>query len=773
MAALEPSPPPPLHHLNRSTTPTTTITVAAPSSPSLVLREILSPSNSPASPSISAKLPLSPPVVASSSSRALSVPASPPPTTTPTAATAPSASTPAIAAMNATLAAPTPAAANSNNGATPPTKKVLERNQACLGCRQRKRKCDGGKPNCGACERLERQCVYTHNAVTKIHSSSHYRDHHHPSLSSSNTRPSVGPRPSSSHDSPSIAPCGNSSTPSLVVPNINRPSSSTITGGSGGGGGPGGGFTPVNAEVGGVRSARPSPPSTATTRLSPNLANGINVYSNPRKRSFSSLESSPATGVHHVGNSNSNSHPVEYDATFAVHFLQASQFAGLGHIDIPGLSPEDSVAPEDMPELTDDALPPEALMQELFNLFLEKWHSILPCLYKKRVLADIIPGGPLTQPNTLTFAILALAGYLHPNPGVKAASHKWALLGKECFDRSVLEGRFSMQAVQGGIYLCLRMFGLAQMSQMWIFLGSVWRMCLPLGFHHIDSNTFSYHRGFLPEPRSELEIEERRRTVWAVYILDRLASISVPWTMCVVDSEFCVNFPVSEEVFQNGSMENVEHMIIDPFPNTLDSLLPPTMTTAHASNARDAYQHLCKLAVLLGRILSYTRSTRSSEEFDNLDVTLTRFLFNIPKPYRSMIGVSSAELPTVLLLGCIMHACTIFLHSGDGGGDGAERSVKAVENILTLLKNVSSSIDPNDDRVLGNPLLGPTLLLAARILCERYLEEGGSAGGGATFSKVEVLLGTLGRMEEGWPRLAGLMRSMIFEDLRRNIGVIG
>jgi hypothetical protein len=212
-------------------------------------------------------------------------------------------------------------------------------------------------------------------------------------------------------------------------------------------------------------------------------------------------------------------------------------------------------------------------------------------------------------------------------------------------------------------------------------------------------------------------------------------------------------------------------MIVDPFPNTLDSLLPPTMTTA--ATPRDAYQHLCKLAVLLGRILSYTRSTRTPEEFDNLDVTLTRFLFNIPKPYRSMIGVSSAELPTVLLLGCTMHACTIFLHSGDGGEDGVERSVKAVENILTLLRNLSSTLDPDDDRVLGNPLLGPTLLLAARILSDRYLVEGGPAGGAATQNKVEILLGTLRRMEEGWPRLAGLMRTIISEDLKRDIGVTG
>ena len=207
-----------------------------------------------------------------------------------------------------------------------------------------------------------------------------------------------------------------------------------------------------------------------------------------------------------------------------------------------------------MPELTDEGLPSQELMEDLFNLFFEKWHTMLPCLYKKRVLSEIAPGCPLAQPNTLTFAILALAGYLHPKPGVKYASHKWAALGKECFDRAVMGGKFTRQAVQGGIYLCLRMFGLAQMSEMWMFLSTVWRMCLPLGLHQIDSSA-PMVRGFIPEPRNELELEERRRTVWAVYILDRLTGISVPWTMCIVDSEFCVNFPVSEETFQNGSME--------------------------------------------------------------------------------------------------------------------------------------------------------------------------------------------------------------------------
>jgi hypothetical protein len=319
--------------------------------------------------------------------------------------------------------------------------------------------------------------------------------------------------------------------------------------------GGGGGFTPVNADPSGVLSARPSPPIAASSRLSPHLSNG-NANANPRKRSFSSLDSSPGIGGHVAVSGGYGGH-VEHDAThFALQFFQVSPFVRFGSIDPSNLAAvEDPVSSDDMLELSEDGLPSLELMEELFALFFDKWHSMLPCLYKQRVMAEIAPGGSLTQPNTLTFAILALSGYLHPDAGIKAASNQWASFGKVCFERAVAEGQYGMQVVQGGIYLCLRMFGLAQMSQMWVFLGQVWRICLPLGFHQIDSSNSPAYRGFLPDPRSELEIEERRRTVWAVYILDRLVSISVPWTMCVVDSEFCVNFPVSEEVFQNGSME--------------------------------------------------------------------------------------------------------------------------------------------------------------------------------------------------------------------------
>ena len=97
------------------------------------------------------------------------------------------------------------------------------------------------------------------------------------------------------------------------------------------------------------------------------------------------------------------------------------------------------------------------------------------------------------------------------------------------------------------------MFGHAQMHELWIQLSSVWRMSQPLGLNSIDRE--GPFTGMLPLAHSEQEVEERRRTIWAVYILDRILSACVPWSMNINDDDFCVNFPAAEEVFQSESMK--------------------------------------------------------------------------------------------------------------------------------------------------------------------------------------------------------------------------
>ncbi|KAI5802759.1 fungal-specific transcription factor domain-containing protein [Pyronema domesticum] len=603
--------------------------------------------------------------------------------------------------------APAPSTPKKDSG--PPMKKVLERNQACLSCRQRKRKCDGMKPSCGACQRLERPCHYSPGNITKIHASSRKRGSRHSSPKS--------PARVTSH---SYTPA-----PKLAVQNHHASSPA----------GPSATFTAVNVET------HPSP-AQGTIRMAPNYTNG-NTPSNPRKRSFSVMDHVPEIAPR-------NNDEGSRVTLFASQFLQAAAYSGVQLTKISDVEMTDASSQADMVELSDKGLPGAKLMHELFMLFFDKWHSILPCLYKKKVMTDIKPGGPLDRPNTLTYAILAFAGKVHPNPSVKATSNYWATLGRKYFDYCVREAQFSMETVQGGIYLCLRMFGCAEMSEMWMFLGSVWRMCLPMGFHQIDGNHNSCNPKFSPEPRNELELEERRRTVWAIYILDRLTSISVPWTMSVVDSEFCVNFPVSEEAFQNGSMANIETMVVDPFPTTVDALQPATGATT-----RDAYQHLCKLAFLLGRIHTFQRSSTTTETFEDLEQTLSQFMYALPKSCRSFSEVSSAQMSTVLLLNTTMYACSIKLRSSDP--DCIDKNLKNVGNILKLWTDLSSQISRDDDHVLGNPLLGPTQLLAAKILCTQK----------PVVPKLGLFEASFQRLGEYWPQLAAVIGAVVKEDLER------
>lgn len=680
-----------------------------------------------------------------------------------------------------TIPAPVP----SSKPSAGTTKKILERNQACLSCRQRKRKCDGAKPKCGACSRLCRECIYTNNTTTKIHSSSRLRGNQSSALPTRRVASNSGTRASTSYNTPVTTRMHTSSTrhSSQAATNgpLVTPAPRTI---------PPHMFIPVQANesatlppptaTSSVLCTRPSPISTrtrtrATSTPSPRVMNCTSTSN--RKRTFSERNPSlvknsnkKPTITHTCGSNISNV------GIFSSFFLQAPSFRGLEFINMSPLVAEK--APSENadcihPILTEEGLPGSELTAKLFNVFFEKCHSTLPCLYKTRVMEDAVSDGLLTKPNTLTYAILSLAGYLDSDTGIKAASDQWASLAQERFHRGFVSGNYTMLNIQGGIYICLRMLGLGQFSELWMFMALVWRMCIPLGFNQIDRNVSGINP-LLPQARSEQELEERRRTVWAIYILDRLSTAASPFTSCIEDRMFCVNFPAPEETFQNGSMENMERMVIDPFPSDLESLSPPYKHADSVSPDKDAYQYLCKIAVLVGRIDSYNRCLhrKTSLEFQQLEVALARFQINVPQKYHRPWQLSPAELPTVFLLICVMRMCTVWLHfpqcnpeqflvpniiTNDGNGSrkaSFDFCVGAIHNVVSFL---SSVVGLSDERVFSNPLLGPSFLLGARILTLKYHDERANQedeNSAATSETVHLILDVLKHMRRVWPVLA-------------------
>ncbi|PWW75566.1 hypothetical protein C7212DRAFT_204507, partial [Tuber magnatum] len=527
---------------------------------------------------------------------------------------------------------------------------------------------------------------------------------------------------------------------------------------------------------------------------------------------------------------------------FACQFLQASPFVGLDAIDIvpwagspagvgvwddrpkknKSLSPQAIETPESTNSATTlvnndvggggvlEELPSHDTIVELFGLFFDQIHPIIPCLYRKQILADIQPGGNLSKPLPLVFSVLALASLIHPAQAVQDRSARWHAAAKRGFDAAVTRGNYSLNNVQASIYICMYCFVTAELSELWIFLGKGYRMSNPLGLHQIDSPRRGRFPGFLPHPKSEQDLEERRRAAWGLYVLDSFFSCSCGWPLAINDRDFCVNFPVDEAVFQSGEIEKMSHIVVEPFAHNLADLIGPTSAS---SPPRGPFHYICKLAVLIGRIVSYNNSPTppaDNTEFESLDITLARFRLSLPRKYRSIVELSPTEVTHVTQLQILLHVCTILLyhptvpvptsplssssdgppHQNRGQSPGSSsihdlspaeppftRCVSAVGNILSILKTHINSPPPCSPTgspvvidVLQNPFITPSLFLSARILAVRWLETGRDKG---VRAKIELILGVFDRIKEVWPDLASKYRCLVLADMDRNGNGLG
>lgn len=239
----------------------------------------------------------------------------------------------------------------------------------------------------------------------------------------------------------------------------------------------------------------------------------------------------------------------------------------------------------------------------------------------------------------------------------------------------------------------------------------------------------------------------------------------------------------------------MSHIVVEPFAHSLEDLITPI---AAFSQVRGPYHYICKLAVLLGRIVAYNNSpipATDPQEFESLETTLARFRLSLPRKYRSIVGLNPKDITHVTQLNLLLHVCTILLHhptvpvypqqqdsldtrespssSSAIEDDSVEppafvRCLSAVNNILNLLKTVINAVEPSTSLVdidaLQNPFITSALFLSARILTVRWLENGRDK---ATRAEIDLVLAVFERLKECWPELAGRYKELVMCDLRR------
>ena len=176
---------------------------------------------------------------------------------------------------------------------------------------------------------------------------------------------------------------------------------------------------------------------------------------------------------------------------------------------------------------------------------------ILPMVRRDRFFAALESSPLDPQVNSLSNAIAMLGA---------SFSSDYAHLEEECYHRSRKyleiterhenEANFlSIDALQACVLITWYEFKGKGFARAWMSLGRAIRLAKMLGLHQMDrGDAVTLESGFqLPFPATEgqAELEERRRTFWALFIYDAYASARTGSPMTLIASEVFRILPAS------------------------------------------------------------------------------------------------------------------------------------------------------------------------------------------------------------------------------------
>lgn len=207
----------------------------------------------------------------------------------------------------------------------------------------------------------------------------------------------------------------------------------------------------------------------------------------------------------------------------------------------------------------DQDFPPYDLLYALTDLFFKHINTWCPILHRRTTLDSLF--GPTTLDEAdriLLHAIVATTLRFSTDPRLSEhARERYHSVSKQ---RVLLYGleNSSVKALQALVILALDIVGNSNGPPGWNLLALITRSVVQLGLA-VEATSASVAPMFpsiytlramvLPEPRSFIEDESRRRLFWMVYLLDRYATISTAFEFALDDKEIDRKLPCRDDLF--------------------------------------------------------------------------------------------------------------------------------------------------------------------------------------------------------------------------------
>ncbi|KAJ5753993.1 uncharacterized protein N7511_008146 [Penicillium nucicola] len=189
---------------------------------------------------------------------------------------------------------------------------------------------------------------------------------------------------------------------------------------------------------------------------------------------------------------------------------------------------------------------------DLDQLYFDRVHPVAPMLHQGRYLAwsqqcqKIEPYAGL-QAAMWALAAAATAHLQH----MRDSLYLCARSKLEALDSQIeYASSASLQSAQGWLLLTHYEFRYMNYSRAWITAGRAFRIIQLMKLHELDR----YHTTALDLAFTEpwAEVEEKRRTFWLAYCLDRFLNISDQWPLTLHEDPIWIFLPAPESDFQHG-----------------------------------------------------------------------------------------------------------------------------------------------------------------------------------------------------------------------------
>lgn len=359
-------------------------------------------------------------------------------------------------------------------------------------------------------------------------------------------------------------------------------------------------------------------------------------------------------------------------------------------------------------------MPSKEVILDLADIFLSRFRAQIPCFHERRLQESIEHGEIQANAPVLVYIIIAMAARDHTDESIRCQERGWYTNAKLAFDLTTHDSEPALRILQAAACLIYYANIVRDVSPLWIFLGKAWRLACSHGYNRIDTKRENAP-AFASPASSEVEREERRRTMWTLFMFDRGGSFGIGWPHAINEKYFVVNQPLDDRAFQTDELGS---SIVSATPDPLRILT----TTYKIAGRVEEHTHILEVP---DDLKAYQR------EFRQLDADIIAVAGQSTEQIRNLRSLSPRNQFQVVWAHVLIHTAIVILHHrplenwaiiSEGSTDTSsleechERHFQHCLHITNTIVQLVKSLKGSFWGLLMNPQIGSPLYIFGRLL---------------------------------------------------------